>query len=288
MCSKYQNEDDIVKIDFYIRTTMTVLIMLLSCLKIFNNVIIYRDNGVRNSFGFNHPNTTGAMIFLIILDILYILYKKNRKLGLVGLVSLIFIVLMEDKLINARSAEFGSIIAIFGFYVIQHFKKKRNIDRILAIIAVLSCTLLPMTSLFLAFNYDITNNFYVHIDNLMSSRLYFFSYLLKYYPFSWFGQLTPLIGAKLTPFATTGLSTDNVYIEFYMRFGIIPSLLYLSLLLFGLLKSINNKNYMMFVWIESTMIWACSESLLYIAAFNLPFIVLFANNKLKWKAKRNI
>lgn len=271
--SQVSNLKNLIKIDFYIRLVLTVILVSLSLLNIIPNYISDYDGRFRGAFGFIHPNTTGAMVLILILDYLAIKYLNKETLSFVNYLIIFVILIILNLFVNARSAETGVAVAIILSLVFKHnpvhLKK-------LYVISIGLIVILPFLSIFLAQKFDRTNSNFLFINSLLSGRLDYQNQILLFYnkP-TLFGQTLSIIGEKNVFLGNTYV-LDSSYIMSYLGSGIIGSIMLFGLLLYLMFRSIKVNNFILWIWIVALLVWSVAESQLFVIGYSLPFLLIFS------------
>lgn len=253
------NINKLLLADVIVRT-IVVTIQIYSFISI-NGFVAFgsRGNALRYALGFNHPNTLAFMLLLIALDILYLC--RNKK-PIIKIVSYIFGFIMLFTIYKLTVSRTSIIILAFSLFMFIMFNFKMDFLSIkpIKIFLSLSYFLLFIFSYFLVHLYESGTAIGEKINNLFSTRLYLCSYYTKIFGLTLFGQRvgqggnTPLKVGDVVYY-----TIDNAYVWGLLTFGIITSILLGILFFFAIKKTLENKNYHLFILILTTLAYGVTE-----------------------------
>lgn len=268
------NFDLFLKYDLITRFISFLVIVLMFFLNMFpvanSTQTIRRGDVIRNSLGFNHPNTLGGyFLIMLFVFLLYVNSKTDISLLSVGKkISLFIFVLLtsvyfEVILANSRSSEIAMIIIIPALcaYMIYKFKvPKQWIGMAILIVTM-------VIAIFLSYFYDPSNDIISKMNVISSNRLFLQHTALHQYGFGLLGN----------PLFTQGKPfwIDNQYVFNLLCIGILGSAIYLIFMYVVFKNSFKGNNYLLFVILISIVIKSAFESTATDYYSFLPFIYSF-------------
>lgn len=224
-------------IDVFIAKLLTLCSTLLF---FFYGIVNDLNNGEfgRHSFGFGHPNSLGATIFVIEICLATYIVVKNKKAlskSVVILISQIpFLYLLYSS--GSSGAEFGTAIS---FIIMIYFLFRNNINYsvVLKMVAYGTIIGIPLISIFMLNNSVIyTGSFLNRLNTLLSNRLFLSYSFFKEYGISFFGQKINYNFNLSAIYSYAFL--DNAYVELLINYGIISLLAVITYNFLVLKKSI--------------------------------------------------
>lgn len=246
----------------------------LSLLKVIPTTGGIRVTGeVRMSLGFVHANTLGSILLIIGLLIFLDSYEKRSKNGFI---ILLLLTVMDFYIANSRTTTLLLLIIvivmavkIFNYDRISHFLNKKWIRNLLLIFVIL---LIGFTIWF-STSYNGSGRM-LQLNGLLNNRMQNGSYYMSLYGISIFGKKIPEFVLWNDNF--TLLYLDNGYLLMLIKFGLIATVLFVSMILQSARKAIINKDIAMIVAIgvitvslfaeQSALRWCFCPILMYMSA----------------------
>lgn len=270
----------LVSISFYSTLIAFIIVVVLSSMSIINPNLIYRGAGViRTAFGFLHPNIAGAIYLSLIVRLLEI-KKSNMSflwLLLIGLFSTYFFTKTDSKTTIVMLV----VTALF-FFAHTMFKDKKGYDSIIFFIGTITTPMMFLSSLLLAVNYP-TSQFSIKINDLLTGRIYYIKQFLDKYGISLIGQEINLLSwaDSKTVIGSVPMILDNSYMQLLIKFGFIPSLLYLIIITAIIWKLYKTDNIFQIIVIIVFQLFGFSQSQMLQVSINYSILLvsLILNNK---------
>lgn len=187
--------ESIVRLDFYLRIGLMLLIIFCSLTGIVENYITYRTGtqDYRYSLGFAHPNTFASLIMLLMLEDAWL--HKRRFNVLYMLAMLVTAVLVFVITLNRTAV---MIIMLFPFMLLLT-RNRKNKSRISGKATVMGQLAFPLAVIIsvLAMNLCTENPIFGLLDKLMSNRFTNCAVLYERYGIPLFGQRVELVSMKI-------------------------------------------------------------------------------------------
>lgn len=246
----------------------------LSLLKVIPTTGGIRVTGeVRMSLGFVHANTLGSILLIIGLLIFLDSYEKRSKNGFI---ILLLLTVMDFYIANSRTTTLLLLIIVivmavkvFNYDRISHFLNKKWIRNLLLIFVIL----LIGYTIWLSTSYNGSGRM-LQLNGLLNNRMQNGSYYMSLYGISIFGKKIPEFVLWNDNF--TMLYLDNGYLLMLIKFGLIATVLFVSMILQSARKAIINKDIAMIVAIavitvslfaeQSALRWCFCPILMYMSA----------------------
>lgn len=236
VCSENVNVRVLAAISLGVIASMVAVTVLCALGGVIDNRVSVRDGEVRYAMGFLHPNNFGAQILMICTSIAVLRFGKN-PLPILPVLLLAFLV--NYFVANSRTCAYLCALLAVLVYTL-YLAKERTARRRLSIAFAVIVTAVILASLYFMVAYDASNPAHVAFDQLLSGR---FRWAHAYYVL----QPLTLFGSSFEDFAPiywdNGIPStfvvDNAYAHLVLRFGIIPSCIFLCgylALLFSLIR----------------------------------------------------
>lgn len=267
-CIKIIGLQTTLKVDFYIRLSSIALIIILSSFNylLSNNVINSVNGKLRYSLGFSNPNALSQMLFVLFLESIILRFSKNRIRFTTFILFDLLIVLFVSK---SRT----TIILMIAFLFINYFLTKHFNLLMRHQWVRLSLIGLPIIFFMLMFvlvslysEKDIV--FFNNLNFVLSNRLGLAAFYLNKYPITLWGQ-------RIVTHSGIGLSSINYgaldigYINLLIKFGAIPSFVFIILMSLTLHKLINNKKITYLAAFIVFIFLGLSEATFYYTSYNV-------------------
>lgn len=209
-----------------------------SWLKIIPNLIFYRNNAYRQSWGTIYPLTLAGYVFYTIAAWMAI---QNKTSHLKQIVIIIISAVLVLKVTAGRN-DTMAILLLLGVVIIDKLKDKNNkiILTTLALLTWIVCIL----SVFITTIVSYSSNLFTFFDTIFNHRLGLQYTLFQFYSPQMWGQLVPQVGAGGTN-ENVGyyFYIDNSYSRLLFMYGIALSIFLMILFIIFTLKLINVKAY---------------------------------------------
>lgn len=233
-----------------------------------------RGDTARFALGFVHPNMFARFVLCACLSWLTCVFGKVRPPAYI----LLLIVAIVVYLISGSRTGSITIVTTTALYVvISSSSAKFRISYNLRIVLCAVTILLSILSISLAVFFDGSNQLMMMIDKVLSGRLGFPHQLLSNIP-------NPLFGFNLNDSylyvppdyfseGSTVLPIDNAFCALLIRFGIIPTILFLGYYIYPLLKHGFEPSNELFFGLAACLIVGMSEAYIYDITFNYFLLV---------------
>lgn len=205
-----------------------IFLTISSWLRVIPNLIFYRDNIIRQSWGTIYPLILAGYIFYA--NAAWISSKQNDKKKYMGEVLLILIsAVLVFRVTGARNDTFA-IILLLGSYLINMISDRYNKAILTSGIVIIFAIL--FLSIFITQLLPYYSNSFNWVNNLFNHRLGLQYTLFEYYAPKLFGQDIPQVGAGgSTNNAGYYFYIDNSYTRLLFMYGIVFTIFILIMLL---------------------------------------------------------
>lgn len=275
LCADEIDFERLVKIDFKVKITWLNIIFILNLLGIIQNVEGYYYNGdYKMSLGFQHPNTLGAFVIIILLEWL-IIQRKNKSNKFMIISVMIFFGGITWYITASKTALY--IFSVIIILEIMTFVCPRIFE--LKIVPYLFSVMPPIL---LTISIILTKLYIDHaelalvLNKLLSGRLYLQSLFWKSYPVTLFGQ--DISGLDIV--------LDSGYIRCILQYGIVFTIFLCASYAILLYKLIKYKKYELSFLILFFVTYGFSETSFLRLPLNISLIGLISH-KIYIKTEQN-
>lgn len=220
------NGVDIVKTDFLARLGSTLLIVLMSVVRI----LPFSGNGsVSNTFyinytmGFLYPNTLGYIVLILFLEYLFFIKKEKHQFLTNSLAALICLLL--EIYLNYATGITSVLLSTFIY-----FNKSKISTRAFAIANILVLCVSFITFWLVTIKYNLMNDFWIFINNLLSNRPAIWQYYFQEYPIKWLGNI---INVQESTVIGHG-AIDGGYFYLLLKYGILSLVILFLVIIFSI------------------------------------------------------
>lgn len=241
------------------------------------NLIYYRNNKMRPSFGFVYPTALSAVLFSIVIS--YVVLKKFT-LNIWEYFLIICLIYFTLFVLDARLDGYLMIMIIVSVFL---YKKIINVISKLkkSICLVISLFFITLSFL-LSYFFNDSSSFFSNLDNIFNNRLSQSHIALTQYPLSLLGQNIQMQGLGgqqgLHQNFTYYFYIDNSFIQILIIDGLILFLIVLFLIITFFIKWHQQRMYILELALLFVCIAAMMEDSLVSAASSIIFIIMMANN----------
>ena len=272
----------LVKFDFKLKIIGLVIVICLHYADIFENVMIVRDESIRHSLGFIHPNRLAVFVCVIIFQWL-VIKMHERKINLYKYLCIIIVAIITDIITGSRTILFitllGILVSMCFYYIPTIIIKKNILNRIITVFIAPLCALMSYYS---TVQFDSKYEIWMILDDFFSRRISMMNSLYNSYGVSIFGQEVYLVSARVArEQGIMWIVLDNAYMALAIRFGIIILILFLGLSVLLQEKLIKNQKFEIVMVFTCFAILGLTELQFYMIEFNFSlfaFIFLFQPN----------
>lgn len=260
-----ENFDKTIKKDLIIKILCLLFVVINYYLGLTNGVFesMLRDNVLRLSLGFYHPNTLSMFSMMIIFDFLYLERKKlNFKKNL--------IVIVFSLLISRISGSRTSLYCVIIILLLISFNKFFKCENIFIAFSHNLYVIFLILSLILTYMYINNSSIAFFINDVISNRIKYQAYFCSNYSINLFGNMIDY-----------DVTLDNGFIKILLNYGIIVTCTYIFLYIRNLkkIKKEDKNNFMLVCIYIVIMIYCLSESYLFFMPFNMYWIYSLCKEK---------
>lgn len=217
---------------------ITIIVVILSSTGFIPNKVFVRGGVVRDSYGFNHPNTFGQALLEISLAISVLRYKK---FGAPEFLLIIFFAFITWFLVDSRTSSMMIIMTALLFFVFSRPRKYyRSQYLVYILLAVLVLLLIALSYYFMLF-YSPSNPLHVLLNRVLSGRPFLSHGWFTWYPPSLFGThfASNIAGVYTTSgYTSSSIMVDNAYSYLTIQFGYFLTLFFIISIVVVLLQPI--------------------------------------------------
>lgn len=240
VCSEGVKLNKLAFISLVLSIMILVITPLFAVSGIIENLILIRSGIARQSLGFTHPNIFGMYVILACTSISVLRFGKNPLFQSMLLISAaILILVVSDSRSTAILAVF-QVLLLFVFYKVEN----KRLRRIISISFVIAVVLIVFISFYFMVNYNPARSIDSVLNNLLSGRLRLAHGYYQMKGLSLFGTNyidSPVIyweNGKPYHFVV-----DNAYCHLILRYGIIPSALFIIGLFSLIIKMVRQNQW---------------------------------------------
>ncbi|MCI8347218.1 MAG: hypothetical protein HFJ12_04650 [Bacilli bacterium] len=256
------NFEDFIKKDLTFKFILVLFVILCYFLNFTDNILVYREGILRNSFGFSHPNKLGLYLMMMCMDLFYI--KRNKSLVFPNIFSFI-ICLFIYLFVDSRTNLIVIFLCIVVIFINKFFKNKLIGNKMSEFLSKNLFIFLTILSFVISYKFSFHNHILAKLNHMLSNRLFLNHYFLNTY------SLTLLGNDVVT---TKYLILDNSYINILLRFGIL-FLIFMYFNFYSIMKKLyREKNYILIIIFIILLFYGFSESFLYKVSAN-AFLLYF-------------
>ncbi len=274
VASKDIKEDEFIKKDLKFKLFLLIFLTICWLLGFSENVIKYRDDGkIRNSIGFNHPNSLGLCLFSICCGITYVNYnKKNIVKFIFPIISLIICTIICDS----RAAQIGIILLIIMQISLPYLKNKQKLLKFINI----SPLILLVLSYFITIQYGKGSGIAIELNKISNTRVFWMYTFYENYGINLFGHFFESYGSDVA-YAMKVL--DNAYMNLLIHYGLINTIIIVFTTIKLLKNAQTNKKYNIYIYMIPMLFYGLMEKNLFSLELNGALIyyseILFFKNQ---------
>lgn len=265
-----------VRKDLLARLTGVILVVVLSIVHIIPNLLMNRNgSSMRSSLGFDHPNTTGQMLLILMGELAFLYGRKHPYwVNITTLIALI----VNFICLDSRSTELGLIglILINGYFNLHHWPMKAH--RWWSVLLMLVPWLTALVSLYLITHFS-GNSFYWRLNNLLSNRLAYMNNVWNYYPITMWGQFIPTGSGFYQDLNRNVI--DNSYFSILMRTGVVSFIIFLGYLSALIRRLRHQQNFQLLALMIIFCLVSLMESRLNYFQYNVGLLIWFMSDSVQ-------
>lgn len=263
--------------DFFTRFGGMIVVFVLYFMGYFNKTqtIFYRSGIMRNTFGFDSPNTLANYFFFLIVSLIILINFHKNIFYLSFFQKIIYTVILFISgyyicftVTDSRSAQVTLVVTFIG-WIVNLIVDKNCLKPIFGLVVLIMCIFL---SVYLVSNFDISNNFYYKINDLASYRL-----LFQHVAWIKYGGIHLLGNSSFTN--DESMPVDNQFIYVLLKRGLM-GLFVIIFVFFEIFKNAYRKNeFLIYVVLVSLVFKSLFESTIFEYYTLFPILYLFNYNK---------
>ena len=241
--AKDVNFRDIVKVYFATGVTLLIITMLASLVGIIPNLIYYKDNHIRNSFGVIYPTDFAAHVFYLVLAYLYLKYDRVKYVDCLAIFGLSFFTYRFCRSETSAICLFLSSLTVVYFIIRKKIVFLKDGDfHFFSIIGIIALPVMMIFSVFATLKYE-NSAMLTKLNQFISGRLGFSLNAIHQQGISLFGKSFSMIGGGRAEGYQEGYNfIDNSYINILVRYGIVLTAFLLATIIVIIIKNIKSRN----------------------------------------------
>lgn len=248
----------LIRFDMYIKIFIVAFLFISYKFGYTNEILTLRDDMIRYSYGFSHPNLFGFVVSTIVMDFIFL--NKN-KMNIVYILLVCIVIFLIDHYSDSRSSAILLLMILLICLCRKDILKKILDNRIIKFIISNAWFIFTIMSLILGYLYFKNTDIGVNLNLLFTSRLRHISEFLTRYDINLFGNKLVLISTEdALALKTAPAILDNTYIHYLLRFGTIISL-FIAVYLKRVFKyAYSKKNYVLIGILFTFLIYSFMEN----------------------------
>ncbi|WP_031492259.1 hypothetical protein [Succinivibrio dextrinosolvens] len=268
------NSKKMYSIIFWTLVSGTFFIITIDYFELFIQYDFSRNETIRHSFGFYHPNSLGLTLMLIGM-LLALMKNKLKPYDFIFLIILCFSI---KYFTDSRSAFYPLTILTISLFIINYYEKY---------ISMLFGKTLTFFSIFfilfvisIMFYMIISGNGIEYVDRIINGRLNYGKQALDEYGITLLGQKITISIEWEAAKGAKYFVIDSLYYYFPIVVGIIPSLFLLGAYIYSVKQTIKEKNIKLYVILMLFVLYGIPESVAFTSGlcmfvFLSPFMNLY-------------
>lgn len=216
----------IVKLDMIIKIACILILFILCKKGVINNYTAIINGSIKQSFGWLHPNTFGAIASIVILEYIYLSWNKLnalRTLFVIALISLVYF------LSSSRTNVYLITFTVIFSYLMKHFKIIRE-SKAVNKICIYIYPIVALASFIFVYLFKVDTNLGIVLNEILTGRLYLANLFLENYGLSLVGQPLNIVTTRQALLTgKTPVVLDMAYIRMVIQYGIFYFLFFLIL-----------------------------------------------------------
>lgn len=247
-CARNVEFEDIAWFSIWISSITVTIIIMSGQLGIIQDYVYSSEARVRHYLGFRYVLFGPTFLFNITGLVLYV---KKARIKWVELAILFAINWWMFAMTNSRLSFYLSILMVFSFGVLKVRPNFFASRRVLCWVMVFSFVFSFFVSIYFTATYDHGVEWKYQLNTILGERLRLGQNSLLQSGVSLFGQKIELVGNGLDAFGNKNTNpynyVDSFYIQVLQRYGIIFSIIWITILTFTLYCSYKIKDYNMMI-----------------------------------------
>lgn len=240
VCSEGVQLNILASISLALSIMILVIAPLFAANGIIDDITLNRSGAIRHSLGFSHPNSFGMYMILACISISILLFGKSPKFQISLLIIAVATILMVS---GSRTTAILALFQVLLLLVFFHIRSDRY-RKAMSIAFTVAVALIVVLSFYFMVAYDPSRPVDFVINSLLSGRL---RLAHGYYQMKGLSLLGTTYADCPAIYWENGkpydFVVDNAYCHLVLRYGIIPSALFLIGLFSLLIKLIRQKRW---------------------------------------------
>ncbi len=247
-CARNIKFDEIARFSIWITSLLLIFIILSAYIGFIDNYVSISPTRIRYYLGFRYSLFAPAFLFNI--TGLY-LYLKKDHVKWIELIILLILNLWMFLQTDARLSFYLSCIMIIIFGLLKIFPNIFDHSHFLCWLMIFSFVILFVMCLYFTASYNNTVSWQNQLNSFLGNRLSLGKASLMESGVSLFGQRLELVGNGLDAYGNKNTNpynyVDSFFIQVLQRYGIIFSIVWISILTFAMYRCYKMKDYYMLV-----------------------------------------
>lgn len=259
----------IVKIDLFVKLFIVASLFIFSKCGLTNGIFetINRENVIRYSLGFYHPNTLGMYLMMISIEFLYVMQNKKKFRNVLIMIIMSFIIY---KVTYSRTCVY-CLIGLSLIYIAPQYVEKKTMGLNKKIYKFLSKNIyiiFLISTCLISLLYCEDSATMQKLNELTNNRILYQSYFINHYGISFFGKNIDYI-----------YTLDNGYLKIFLNYGLIISVLLIHVFRNNIEKTFKNKNVLLLGIYVIISFYCLSESYLFYSTYNIFWLYFFTRDE---------
>lgn len=259
VCGKGINIKTLAWISFIEISFLTCLIVFLSQVNIIDDIVFIRGGEIRHSLGFKHPNYVGMYLLSISMSFSIIHFEKNPLPDLLILIISFFV---NIYFVNSRSSALLCLVQAALLLVMYNTRQKSSRKFLMKSLFIGTILIVFMSIYFMLF-YNPANSVHRYLNSLLTGRLFLAHEYYEMAGLSLFGN--NFVGYPAIYWdngSPISFMVDNAIAHLLLRYGIIPSLIFLLGLMAAIYRLVRDESWGYLIFGLSLMVlYGFSETL---------------------------
>lgn len=262
--------DKIVKVDVKVRILLLLSVIGMSLLGVLPNFAKFINGSFKQAFGFTHPNVLCFFVITILLEFMFINKKNNLKYIIINIV----VIYLLTVFCFSRTSVFAYVL-IFIVNIIVKNKEKFFNERIVKFTFILLPLLITLFTFIVIIGYGKGNEISRIMDIVLTERIKTGYNFYNDYGIHLFGnEIKTVVTREALSLGVKTNIFDMGYLRLIINYGILVSIIVISLLC-ALQKSIlKNKEYKLLLISTFFIITGFAENNLFNIIMNFTLIYI--------------
>ena len=256
IASKYIDFDRIMLCAYIMLIVLSLAVIYLFFNGYINEVVVYRGQYLRHSWGFIHPNTLGVRVFQIVITHFYL---RRNKLNVFDYSLIIIMVFFLYKIPNCQTACLALLVFMILLIIKRFFEMFENGITIFSKAVILLAILANLLSVLISIIGVEHNRILMELDRFMSSRFSLCHKVYLHYGITFLGQNLNL-NRIVMKHKIIKYYLDMAYMAMLLRYGVLVYFVFSALFIATMIVVYRNKQYMLIVILGTYAIYGIMEN----------------------------